>query len=145
MREIYALIDRDLKDTGKRKAFKSPPPGPGDLADQKPYYVPVRKVKEDRSTGPRTVTLPTVVTVNHRAGVALSVQETTVIRDMTDAEKTARRQEIADSLDPDKGIMGALVDVVYEIARDVRAISDPTGPPLTREEFSAALVRKMGE
>ncbi len=38
---LYAKITRDLKDTGERRYFERPPKAPGEIADHKPYWVPV--------------------------------------------------------------------------------------------------------
>ena len=91
---MYALIKRNLTDTGKRRNFIEAPSLPGDLPLNKPYWVPIVHQVDDQSTGPDIVRETPTGEVH-----ADELTITTVIRDMTPSEIIAKtRQQDENSL-----------------------------------------------
>lgn len=86
MTQTYGKITRDLQDTGERRQFDSAPPAPGDLAGNKPYWVPLNNVTVDNSTGPNVVVEESVKEITDS-----SITVTTTKRDKTQAEIDAQQ------------------------------------------------------
>ena len=127
---MFALINRDLTDTGNRKAHVDIV-SPGDLHPDKPYWVPVEIVETDTSTGPDKVVSPWVETVE----VARLLRSRT-IRDKTSGELDAEDTARADSLLADPGALRAVARMLHNINNRLRVIEGDT--PLTLAQFKAA-------
>ena len=112
----FALINRDLTDTGKRKAQVDIVP-PGDLHPDKPYWVPVVEEVADTSTGPDKVVSPWVETVE-----VARLLRTRTIRDKTPAELGAEDRARVDRLLLDSGVMRALAKALFLVVNDVRTL-----------------------
>ncbi len=112
---LFALINRDLTDTGQRLNQASVD-GPDDVPITKPYYVEVVEVTTDNSTpDSETVTSPFVDTVE-----ATRLLRERTIRDKTpaelDAEDTARVEK-AFTL---TGINRSEMRMIFELIKAVK-------------------------
>ena len=135
---LYALINRDLSDTGRRKRIATPPPGPDDLASGKPYYVPVNVVETDTSTG----TVPVVTsdwteTVINNGTVATELRRERTRRDMTTAELDARDDAQAQAAMNNAGVVRALARVAFNQENRLRTLEGVQ--PVTADQFKDAL------
>lgn len=128
---MFALINRDLTDTGKRKA-QVDIVAPADLHPDKPYWVPIVVEVTDDSTGPDTVASPWVETVE----VARLLRSRT-IRDKTPGELDAEDQARVDSLMLERGAMRALATLQFQIINDVRALEGKAA--ITAEQYKTRL------
>lgn len=131
---LYALINRDLTDTGERRRFDVAPPGPADLAPGKPYYVPVVEEVSDDSTGSApTVTEPWVETAE-----ADRLLRSRTIRDKTAAELDAMDDSTADRAFSGVGrIERALGRALFDHENRLRALEGR--PAVTAGQFKTAL------
>ncbi len=108
---MFALINRDLTDTGKRKAQVDIVP-PGDLHPDKPYWVPVVEETTDTSTGPDRVVSAWVETVE-----VARLLRTKTIRDKTAGELDAEDQDRVDRLLLESGVMRAFGLMMFELGK----------------------------
>lgn len=129
---LYAKINRDLTDTGKRKRLESVPPLPGEMHALKPYFVPVVEETDDASTGPNVVIGPWVETVE-----AARLLRARTIRDKTaaeiDAEDVSRVDRAFNATGVDRGLARLLFD------HENRLCALEGGPSVTAARFKAAL------
>ncbi len=128
---MFALINRDLTDTGKRKAQVEIVP-PADLHPDKPYWVPVVEEVTDTSTGPNKVVSAWVETVE----VARLLRART-IRDKTAGELDTEDADRVDRLLLDSGVMRALAKVEFDHENRIRALEGM--PSVTATQFKTAL------
>ena len=128
---MFALINPDLTDTGKRRAF-IPSPGPVPGHPHKPYWVPIEVEVDDTSTGPDRVVSAWVETVE-----AARLLRSRTIRDKTAAELAAEDTAQVGRLLADSGIDRALARMIFNINNRVRSIEG--GGPLSVAQFKAAL------
>ena len=113
---MFALINRDLTDTGKRAGNVTIVP-PGDLHPDKPYWVPIVEDVTDTSTGPDKVVSPWVETVE-----IARLLRTRTVRDKTSAELGAEDAARIDRLLLDSGVMRALAKALFLVVNDVRTL-----------------------
>ncbi len=109
---MFALINRDLTDTGKRYDQIVELIPASDLHPAKPYWVPVVEEVTDTSTGPEKVVSPWVETVE----VARLLRART-IRDKTAGELDDEDQERVDALLLNSGVTRALAQMLFEVAK----------------------------
>ena len=128
---MFALINRDLTDTGKRRA-QVDIVSPDDLHPDKPYWVPVIEETTDTSTGPNKVVSAWVETVE----VARLLRART-IRDKTAGEIDAEDQTRVDRLLLESNVMRAVATVQFEIINDVRALEGKS--PITAAQYKTRL------
>ena len=128
---MFALINRDLTDTGKRRSFVATPgPVPGHPA--KPYWVPVVDETTDTSTGPDKVVSPWVETVE----VARLLRART-IRDKTAGELDVEDQASVDRLLLNSGVIRALAQALFAVVNDVRVLQGDS--TITATQFKTYL------
>ncbi len=133
---MYALINSDLTDTGKRKASISTP-GPVPNHPGKPYWVPVVVEPTDTSTGPDKVVGAWAETVE----VGRLLRSRT-IRDKTQAELNTEDQTRIDRLLLDSGVMRALATALFQTVNDVRVLrGDGTITATQFKTYLKALIR----
>ena len=133
---MFALINRNLTDTGKRKALVDVVP-PADLHPAKPYWVPVVQETADTSTGPDRVVGAWVETVE-----VARLLRTRTIRDKTAGEIDAEDQTRVDSLLLDSGVMRAIAQALFQVVNDVRVLKGQgTITPAQFKAFLKGLVR----
>ncbi len=108
---MFALINRDLTDTGKRKA-QVDIVAPADLHPAKPYWVPVVEETTDTSTGPDRVVSAWVETVE-----VDRLLRARTIRDKTAGELDAEDQARVDALLLNSGVTRALAQMLFEVAK----------------------------
>ena len=129
---MFALINRDLTDTGKRAAQVNIV-SPDDLHPAKPYWVPVVEEVTDTSTGPDKVVGPWVETVE----VARLLRSRT-IRDKTAGELNAEDQIRVDNLASLSGISRAQFLIAFNHENRIRTLEGV--PSVTRAEFKNAVM-----
>lgn len=127
---MFALINPDLTDIGKRKA-QIATPGPVPNHPDKPYWVPIVEETDDTSTGPFKVISPWVETVE-----AARLLRSRTIRDKTTAELEAEDTIRIDRLLGDPGALRAIARMVHNINNRLRVLEGDT--PLTLAQFKAA-------
>lgn len=132
---MFALINRDLTDTGKRKA-QVEIVAPADLHPDKPYWVPVVEEVTDTSTGPDRVVSPWVETVE-----AARLLRARTIRDKTQAEINSEDTTRVNRLLADSGVTRALAKMLFQINNRLRALEGDA--PLTVTQFKTALKALM--
>ncbi len=137
---MFALINRDLTDTGKRKAQVDIVP-PADLHPDKPYWVPVVNETTDTSTGPDKVVSAWVETVE-----AARLLRTRTIRDKTAGEMDAEDQARVDRLASVSGIDRAQFLIAFNHENRIRTLEG--SPSVTKAQFKTAvkgLIRSADE
>ncbi len=128
---MFALINRDLTDTGKRAGNVTIVP-PDDLHPDKPYWVPVVEETSDTSTGPDKVVSAWVVTVE-----VDRLLRARTIRDKTPAELDAEDQARVDSLASLSGIDRAQFLIAFSHENRIRTLEG--APPVTKAQFKTAV------
>ena len=128
---MFALINRDLTDTGNRKAHVDIV-SPGDLHPDKPYWVPVEIVVTNTSSGPDKVISPWVDTVE-----VSRLLRTSTIRDKTAGEIDAEDQARVDRLLLDSGVIRALAKALFALVNDVRTLKGDS--TITATQFKTYL------
>ncbi len=128
---MFALINRDMTDTGKRKA-QVEIVSPDDLHPDKPYWVPIVVETADTSTGPDKVVSPWVETVE----VARLLRART-IRDKTAGELGAEDQTRVDNLASVSGIDRAQFLIAFSHENRIRTLEG--APPVTKALFKTAV------
>lgn len=133
----YALINRNLTDTGKR-SNTAPTDQADDIAPNKPYWVPIVEEITDTSTqGSEKVISPWVDTVE----IDRLLRERT-IRNKTvnelDVLDTARIDDLFSASDIDR----ALAQVLFRVVNDVRALEEKSSISVTQfKDYLKSFVR----
>ncbi len=128
---MFALINPDLTDAGKRRAeIATPGPVPGHPA--KPYWVPIIDEVTDTSITPDKVHEAVVITIE-----ATRMLRSQIIRDKTAAELLTEDTARVDRLLDQNGINRALSTMIFQINNRVRALEGDT--PVTAAQFKTAL------
>ncbi len=128
---LFALINRNLTDTGSRKRDITPTP-PSDLHPAKPYWVPVVSETTDTSTGPEKVVSPWVETVE----IARLLRSRT-IRDKTAGEIDSEDTAQVDSLASVIGLDRAQFLILFNHENRIRALESQ--PAATVQQFKDAV------
>ncbi len=128
---MFALINRDLTDTGKRKA-QVDIVAPADLHPAKPYWVPVVDEVTDTSTGPDKVVSPWIETVE-----VARLLRTRTIRDKTAGELDAEDQARVDALLLESGVTRAQTKTLFDHENRIRVLEGR--PEVTVEQLKTAL------
>jgi hypothetical protein len=121
---MFCKITRDLSTVLERNSMVAPVP-PEELAEGKPYWVPLVETVDNQATGPETVS-STAETIH-----ADRVERVRTIRDKTaqelDADKTAR----VDAVDR------LQFEVMFLLINEVRTLKGQ--PEITRPQFKTFL------
>ncbi len=132
----FALINRDLTDTGKRKA-QVDIVAPADLHPGKPYWVPVVEEVTDTSTGTDKVVSAWVETVE----VARLLRSRS-IRDKTAGELDTEDQARVDTLLINSGVIRALAQALFQVNNRVRVLEGDSAITATQfKTFLKGLIR----
>ena len=131
----YALITRDLTDTGSRKQNITPE-APENLHPAKPYWVPIEEEITDTSTGPDKVTGAWFETVE-----VTRLLRAQAIRDKTAGEIDAEDDTRADNLLNQKGASRALARVAFDQENRIRALESQ--PSVSAAQFKDILKSLM--
>ena len=124
----YALITRALQDTGKRKVFSITPPGPSELADTKPYWVPYTNTLDDQSVTSETITEAPVTTV-----YADRVETIRVRRDLTAQELDTKDTNAVNSLASVNSLDRAQFQMIFQMYNEIRDLRSRS--PITVQQF----------
>ncbi len=127
---MFALINRDLTDTGKRRA-QVDIVSPDDLHPDKPYWVPVVNETTDTSTGPNKVVSAWVETVE----VARLLRART-IRDKTAGELDTEDADRVDRLLLESGVTRAQLKTLLKHENRIRVLEGKE--EITVDQFKTA-------
>ncbi len=128
---MFALINPDLTDTGKRRA-QIATPGPVPNHPDKPFWVPIVDEITDTSITAEKVFEPVVITIE-----ATRLLRSQLIRDKTAAEITADDTARVEGTFTGHGIHRAFAQMFFQINNRVRVLEG--NAPLTVAQFKAAL------
>ena len=134
---LFALINRDLTDTGKRLRQASVD-AMGDVPIAKPYWVPVVEETTDTSTGPNKVTSAWTETVE----VARLLRART-IRDKTAGELTADDTASIDSAFSLTGIDRVEMRLIFEVVKAIKTGDATFFDTVTDEPTFKILARSL--
>lgn len=133
----YALINRNLTDTGKR-SNTAPTDQADDIAPNKPYWVPIVEEITDTSTqGSEKVISPWVDTVE----IDRFLRERT-IRNKTVSELDVDDTNQINNLFTASNIDRALAQVLFRVVNDVRALEEKSSISVTQfKDYLKSFVR----
>lgn len=134
---LYALINRNLTDTGKR-SNTAPTDQADDIAPNKPYWVPIVEEITDTSTqGSEKVISPWVDTVE----IDRFLRERT-IRNKTVSELDVDDTNRINNLFTASNIDRALAQVLFRVVNDVRALEEKSSISVTQfKDYLKSFVR----
>ena len=147
MIKMFALINRNLTDTGRRKQNvvmetlnddgSTTPFTVDDLHPAKPYWVPVVEEITDISTGLETVVSPWIETVE-----VARLLRTQTIRDKTQVELAAEDTTSVAALMANSGVDRALAKALFQVVNDVRVLKgQATITPTQFKSYLKGLIR----
>lgn len=131
----YALIRRNLTDTGERSSTVIPIP-PDQLHIDKPYWVPIEYNEQDTSTPGN---LDRVVGPWSQTVLADKIVKSRTIRDKTPAELSQEKAQRVDQIETSRGPDKAFFNLIFNMVNDIRALKTPALPPMTLPQFKALL------